>query len=102
MKTPIATDAPRVVSCNAWLGMETAPTDGTRILALRLESQFVIYYGGANSGWHHNAPGLPSVWPMPTHWMPLPKMPNAGVQEGRASDVPCKCDDIESFPATTG
>ena len=58
-----------------WKPIETAPMDCNYVLLYRPEIMFVGYYGGANSGWRINAPGLPSMWPIPTHWMPLPKMP---------------------------
>lgn len=54
-----------------WEPIETAPMDGTHIQLYRPNTQFIGYYGGANSGWRHNAPGLISVWPLPTHWRPL-------------------------------
>jgi hypothetical protein len=55
-----------------WMPIETAPKDGSHIQLYRPEIQFVGYYGGANSGWRINAPDLPALWPLPTHWMPLP------------------------------
>ena len=58
-----------------WQTMETAPRDGHHILLYRPEIQFTGYYGGANSGWRINAPGLPAMWPKPTHWTPLPEPP---------------------------
>lgn len=58
-----------------WRPIETAPKDGFHILLYRPEIVFVGYYGGANSGWRHNAPGLDAIWPLPTHWMPLPDFP---------------------------
>ena len=59
-----------------WKPIDTAPKDGYHILLYRPEIQFVGYWGGANSGWHLNAPGLPSMWPLPTHWMALPLPPH--------------------------
>lgn len=60
----------------AWLPIETAPKDGSHLQLFRPEIQFVGYYGGAESGWRINAPGLPAMWPEPTHWAPLRKAPN--------------------------
>jgi hypothetical protein len=38
----------------------------------------VGYYGGADSGWRYASPWLDAVWPLPTHWRPLPNKPAAG------------------------
>lgn len=65
-----------------WQPIKTAPKDGNHILLYRPEIQYVGYYGGSVSGWRINAPGLPAMWPLPTHWMPLPDSPyNNIVQE---------------------
>lgn len=58
-----------------WQDIATAPNDGTHIMLFRPEIQFIGYYGGSNSGWRINAQGQPSLWPLPTHWMPLPAPP---------------------------
>lgn len=58
-----------------WQPIETAPKDGSHVLLYRPEIQFIGYYGGDNSGWRINAPLLPSMFPIPTHWMPVPKPP---------------------------
>ncbi len=58
-----------------WEPIDTAPKDGSHMLLYRPEIQFVGYYGGANSGWRINAPGLPAMFPLPTHWMPLQALP---------------------------
>jgi len=59
-----------------WQLIDTAPTDGSHILVYRPKIQFVGYYGGEKSGWIINAPGLPAMWPPPTHWMPLDNGPD--------------------------
>ena len=41
----------------------------------KMDQEFVGYWGGVSSGWRINAPGLPAMHPLPTHWMPLPEMP---------------------------
>jgi hypothetical protein len=61
---------------SAWLPIETAPKDRFNILLYRPDVVFVGYYGGANSGWRHNAPGLDAIWPLPTHWRSLPSLPD--------------------------
>ena len=58
-----------------WKPIETAPKDGLHILLYRTGAVFVGYYGGTNSGWRHNSPGLEAIWPLPTHWMLLPTEP---------------------------
>ena len=59
-----------------WKRIETAPKKGFHVLLYRPKMQFIGYWGGANSGWRINAPGLPAMWPKPTHWMPLPETPD--------------------------
>ena len=71
-----------------WRPIATAPTDGSHVQLYRPEIQFVGYYGGADSGWRINAPGLPAMWPLPTHWAPLRKNPNATELTGRGSEAP--------------
>lgn len=58
-----------------WKPIETAPMDGTVVLLHRWSTSFAGYYGGADSGWRINAPGLPAIGPLPTHWMPIPASP---------------------------
>jgi len=58
-----------------WQPIKTAPLNGNHVLLYRERIQFVGYYGGANSGWRINAPDLPAMWPLPTHWMPIPTPP---------------------------
>lgn len=58
-----------------WKLIKTAPKDGSHILLFRAEIQFVGYWGGYNAGWRMNSPGSPAIWPLPTHWMPLPENP---------------------------
>ena len=60
-----------------WRPIVSAPKDGSHVQLYRPEIQFVGYYGGADSGWRINAPGLPAIWPLPTHWAPLRKNPNS-------------------------
>ena len=58
-----------------WESIKTAPTDGRHILLFRQGICYTGYYGGSNSGWKINAPGLHTMWPLPTHWMSLPDPP---------------------------
>lgn len=58
-----------------WKPISTAPHDGTHIILYCSKTQFIGYYGGAVSGWHINATGLPSMWPLPTHWQELQDVP---------------------------
>lgn len=59
-----------------WQPIETAPKDGSYVQLYRPETQFIGYYGGINSGWIINAPGLSAIYPPPTHWQPLPDPPH--------------------------
>jgi len=70
-----------------WKPIETAPKNGSHILLFRPEIQFTGYWGGANSGWRINAPGLPSLWPVPTHWMPLPLNPERPASAGEGGNM---------------
>ena len=77
-----------IAEASEWQPIETAPKDGTRILALLRwgysdgtagETQTVIYWYGGGLFWVVPIPmnyvqGLDSDV-APTHWMPLPKPP---------------------------
>lgn len=54
---------------NEWEDISSAPTDGRHIQLYRPEIQFTGYY--SDSGWVANAPGLPLIYPLPTHWKAL-------------------------------
>ena len=58
-----------------WQPISTAPVDGSHVQLYRPDIQFVGYYGGAKVGWRINAPGLPVMFPEPTHWAELRKRP---------------------------
>lgn len=59
-----------------WQPIETAPTDGTRILMCGKGGKIADGYYGQPDGW---ANPKQFVWPYihanPTHWMPLPEPP---------------------------
>ena len=76
--------APQVAVPEGWRPIESAPLDGSHIQLYRPEIQFIGYYGGANSGWRHNAPGLEAIWPEPTHWRPIAAAPTARAGEPAA------------------
>ena len=67
-----------------WEPISTAPLGGRHVLLYRPHIQFVGYYGGANSGWHHNAYGYPLIWPLPTHWAELIYYPKI-LRQGKKS-----------------
>lgn len=58
-----------------WMDIDTAPKDGSHVQLFRPMIQFVGYYGGEVSGWIINAPNLPAMYPLPTHWHPLQHHP---------------------------
>jgi hypothetical protein len=59
-----------------WVSVEDRlPVEGNHVQLYRPEIQFVGYYAGVNAGWIINAPGLPRMFPSPTHWGPLPAPP---------------------------
>jgi hypothetical protein len=71
-----------------WQPIETAPRDGTRILAYQIFSEtkpvLVVHRhdpGGAERNPRHNYDTWVSDWNTPvgeiTHWMPLPEPPTA-------------------------
>ena len=53
-----------------WQKIETAPKDGTEVLAC--EGSWVFIVGCDRYGWVDNAAGEERS---PTHWMPLPEPP---------------------------
>ena len=62
-----ALDAPTF----GWQPIETAPRDGTRILACGGETVEVIFWA---NGWFNQSAEISTwqTWP-PTHWQPLPE-----------------------------
>lgn len=73
-----------------WQPIETAPKDGREILCGRFTDEKDKFNGKINVDWYrqpHHGKGYigwgrfnPKYWP-PTHWMPLPKPPEATVQD---------------------
>ncbi len=65
-----------------WQPIETAPRDGTKIIAWRpavgvADTMYYAEYEGLTGGaWHWADDGdAPHVERQPTHWMPLPPPP---------------------------
>lgn len=61
-----------------WLSIDTAPRDGTRFLVYddfepALESAWIDEEGELRPCSNRSA-----FWHRPTHWMPLPSLPNIG------------------------
>lgn len=63
---------------NEWMPIETAPKDGTRVLLYRggfAESMAVAWFSCMEFNDDCWIPMNGSVFPEPTHWMPLPEPP---------------------------
>ena len=56
-----------------WQPIETAPLDGTEILAYYDQSKTYHVMSRENDVWIDDADQLVLTWP--THWMPLPEPP---------------------------
>lgn len=72
----LSTQAELLKACE-WQTIESAPKEGTKILATRnynMPQPYEIIWWH-NGGW--NANNALSCFPDPTHWMPLPKPPTA-------------------------
>ena len=61
-----------------WQDISLCPMDGTHVLLYRPDMQFVGYYATRAKCWVYNAPGLPVVKTLPTHFRHLPKAPGDG------------------------
>lgn len=61
---------------SAWQPIETAPRDGSHILCYAPMLQFVGYCTPSGV-WCYMAPGVPIAPIQPTHWLSLPKPPEA-------------------------
>jgi phage FluMu protein Com len=70
-------DCPKCKPVMEWQPIETAPKDGTEVLLCdaRFEDAAVgaaMFIAGAWRCYYPHDGGIESVWPSPTHWMPLP------------------------------
>ena len=74
---------PQIVALQAektereWKPIETAPKDGTDVLAYvpETDQQFVIYWHQHDKCWAYAVCELGTIYCIPTHWMPLPQPP---------------------------
>lgn len=81
----------RPAAKSAWMPIETAPKDNTRILICR-EDRFPrnTYVARWFKGFWSVGP-LTDEWrAYPTHWMPLPAGPSLPSTEGRCPDCPAR------------
>jgi hypothetical protein len=69
-------------SDDGWKGIESAPKDGTRILAWCPHGQYVVFWPDAHDhevDWWHVTDNKNGPYPLrggsPTHWRPLPPSP---------------------------
>lgn len=81
---------------NDWQPIETAPKDGTEILACGTWYQAVVHWGQLNEenvppGWlHHDGKNDPMWYRMGyalKYWMPLPPLPNSTSPSAPASET---------------
>ena len=63
----------RIAPVDEWRGIETAPKDGTIILALTEDGGRTVYFH--NGKWSYSEVFTCIVSPSPTHWLPLPEPP---------------------------
>lgn len=69
---------------NNWQPIETAPRDGTRILAwipCDDEKHEIMWMDVSINGWdrwHYAGGWIPAFCQQPTHWQPLPGPPKEG------------------------
>lgn len=82
MKTELGTESAGGVGRSDrfgnWQQISTHPRSQNLVLLSDGRKQMTGYYGGANSGWRTSETS--SMWPEPTHWMPLPPLPNNQAQ----------------------
>ncbi len=66
-----------------WHPASEPPDDGKHVLLWRDNICFVGYCTVLDGRytWILNAPGLPVVWPKPTHWRDMPPLPDAEAQK---------------------
>jgi hypothetical protein len=71
-----------------WQPIETAPTDGTEILAILLEDyKQVVFACGSSEGDEDEGPLtywksiVTDRYVLPTHWIPLPPLPSEGERD---------------------
>lgn len=68
-----------------WQPIETAPKDGTRILAIAPpDGHQIVAWGQSKrrANWRINFETGPAWWGAPTHWIPLPAPPEGGQDHG--------------------
>lgn len=71
-------DAPTIKpQYGEWFPIESAPKDGTEVLAYLFEdySPQPVYWADGAKGWYSD---VACKYVMPTHWMPLPDAPKEG------------------------
>jgi Protein of unknown function (DUF551) len=71
--SPVLLENNRRINIVPWYSIETAPKDGTEILAyIPMDGINIVYW--KSSGWDYVS-GQSNFDINPTHWMPLPDLP---------------------------
>jgi hypothetical protein len=60
-----------------WQPIETAPKDGTKILAWEFDDYTIVWWGVSASGWYGWKFSDDWISCYPTHWQPLPAPPES-------------------------
>ena len=68
-------DIRALVAAVTWQPIETAPKDGTNILAIETETIKIVFWYSGLKEWGSQQDWFDDGKWEPTHWMPLPKPP---------------------------
>jgi len=69
-----------VLPDRGWRPIESAPRDGTNIIAYDDGATTVVFYDDERNDWFYPYKGGKTRWNTVTHWMPLPDAPAEGAE----------------------